>query len=131
VSPDLDQFNPISDSFGHAVGDMVWEISKRRGRCLREADALLKGSFRTAPGEPAVDPDTHPVAGAHRSAAPALVPVVLKSGGVANTVRRSRVASGDELSVNVTLPNGIMVTAQTSAVRTLSPLLSELAQSPC
>jgi predicted signal transduction protein with EAL and GGDEF domain len=85
---DLDQFNPISDSFGHAVGDMVREISKRLNRCLREADAPMQGSFRTAPGEPAVDPDTHPVAGAHRSAAPALVPLVLKSGGVADTVRR-------------------------------------------
>jgi hypothetical protein len=66
---------------------MVREISKRLGRCLREADALMQGSFRTALGEPAVDPDTYPVAGAHRSAAPALVPVALKSGGVADTVR--------------------------------------------
>jgi Diguanylate cyclase, GGDEF domain len=128
---DLDQFNLISDSFGHAVDDMMREISKRLGRCLREADALMQGSFRTAPGEPAVDPDTHPVVGAHRSAARALVPVVLKSGGVADAVRRSRVASGEELSVNVTFPNGIMVTVQPSSVRTLFPLLSELAQSPC
>jgi hypothetical protein len=48
---DLDQFNLISDSFGHAVGDMMREISKRLGRCLREADALMQGSFRNAPGE--------------------------------------------------------------------------------
>ena len=62
------------------------------------------------------------------SAAPALVPVVLKSGSVADTGRRSRVAGGEDLSVNVTLPNGITVTVQLSSVRTLSPLLSELAQ---
>jgi hypothetical protein len=65
------------------------------------------------------------------SAAPALVPVVLKSGSVADTVRRSRVAGGKDLSVNVTLPNAITVTVQLSSVRTLSPPLSELAQLPC
>jgi diguanylate cyclase (GGDEF)-like protein len=40
---DLDQFNQINDSFGHAVGDMVLrEISKRLSRCLREEDALAR-----------------------------------------------------------------------------------------
>lgn len=40
---DLDQFNQINDSFGHAVGDMVLrEISKRLSRCLREDDALAR-----------------------------------------------------------------------------------------
>jgi diguanylate cyclase (GGDEF)-like protein/PAS domain S-box-containing protein len=40
---DLDQFNQINDSFGHAVGDMVLrEIAKRLTRCLRETDALAR-----------------------------------------------------------------------------------------
>lgn len=40
---DLDQFNQINDSFGHAVGDLVLlEISKRLCRCLRETDALAR-----------------------------------------------------------------------------------------
>jgi diguanylate cyclase (GGDEF)-like protein/PAS domain S-box-containing protein len=40
---DLDQFNQINDSFGHAVGDMVLrEISKRLSRCLRENDCLAR-----------------------------------------------------------------------------------------
>ena len=40
---DLDQFNQINDSFGHAVGDMVLrEISQRLARCLRETDALAR-----------------------------------------------------------------------------------------
>src|SRR3569833_4313234 len=40
---DLDQFNQINDSFGHAVGDIVLrEISKRLSRCLREEDALAR-----------------------------------------------------------------------------------------
>jgi diguanylate cyclase (GGDEF)-like protein/PAS domain S-box-containing protein len=40
---DLDQFNQINDSFGHAVGDMVLrEISRRLIRCLREEDALAR-----------------------------------------------------------------------------------------
>lgn len=40
---DLDQFNQINDSFGHAVGDMVLrEISKRLTRCLRENDTLAR-----------------------------------------------------------------------------------------
>jgi len=40
---DLDQFNQINDSFGHAVGDMVLrEISRRLSRCLREEDALAR-----------------------------------------------------------------------------------------
>jgi diguanylate cyclase (GGDEF)-like protein/PAS domain S-box-containing protein len=40
---DLDQFNQINDSFGHAVGDMVLrEISKRLSRCLRESDTLAR-----------------------------------------------------------------------------------------
>jgi diguanylate cyclase (GGDEF)-like protein/PAS domain S-box-containing protein len=40
---DLDQFNQINDSFGHAVGDLVLrEISKRLSSCLRETDALAR-----------------------------------------------------------------------------------------
>jgi diguanylate cyclase (GGDEF)-like protein len=40
---DLDQFNQINDSFGHAVGDMVLrEISQRLTRCLRDSDALAR-----------------------------------------------------------------------------------------
>jgi diguanylate cyclase (GGDEF)-like protein len=40
---DLDQFNQINDSFGHAVGDLVLrEISQRLTRCLRETDALAR-----------------------------------------------------------------------------------------
>jgi diguanylate cyclase (GGDEF)-like protein len=40
---DLDQFNQINDSFGHAVGDMVLrEISKRLTRCLRDTDTLAR-----------------------------------------------------------------------------------------
>ena len=40
---DLDQFNQINDSFGHAVGDMVLrEISQRLTRCLRETDVLAR-----------------------------------------------------------------------------------------
>jgi diguanylate cyclase (GGDEF)-like protein len=40
---DLDQFNQINDSFGHAVGDMVLrEISRRLSRCLRDEDALAR-----------------------------------------------------------------------------------------
>jgi diguanylate cyclase (GGDEF)-like protein/PAS domain S-box-containing protein len=40
---DLDQFNQINDSFGHAVGDVVLrEISRRLIRCLREEDALAR-----------------------------------------------------------------------------------------
>ena len=40
---DLDQFNQINDSFGHAVGDIVLrEISKRLSRCLRDSDALAR-----------------------------------------------------------------------------------------
>jgi diguanylate cyclase (GGDEF)-like protein len=40
---DLDQFNQINDSFGHAVGDMVLrEISKRLSRCLRKEDVLAR-----------------------------------------------------------------------------------------
>ena len=40
---DLDQFNQINDSFGHAVGDMVLrEISKRLTRCLRNTDTLAR-----------------------------------------------------------------------------------------
>jgi diguanylate cyclase (GGDEF)-like protein/PAS domain S-box-containing protein len=40
---DLDQFNQINDSFGHAVGDMVLrEISSRLSACLRESDALAR-----------------------------------------------------------------------------------------
>jgi diguanylate cyclase (GGDEF)-like protein len=40
---DLDQFNQINDSFGHAVGDMVLrEISKRLTNCLRDTDTLAR-----------------------------------------------------------------------------------------
>jgi diguanylate cyclase (GGDEF)-like protein/PAS domain S-box-containing protein len=40
---DLDQFNQINDSFGHAVGDIVLrEISTRLSRCLRDTDALAR-----------------------------------------------------------------------------------------
>ena len=40
---DLDQFNQINDSFGHAVGDMVLrEISQRLTRCLRDTDVLAR-----------------------------------------------------------------------------------------
>ncbi len=40
---DLDQFNQINDSFGHAVGDIVLrEISQRLSRCLRDSDALAR-----------------------------------------------------------------------------------------
>jgi len=40
---DLDQFNQINDSFGHAVGDIVLrEISKRLSHCLRDTDALAR-----------------------------------------------------------------------------------------
>ena len=40
---DLDQFNQINDSFGHAVGDIVLrEISKRLSRCLSGSDALAR-----------------------------------------------------------------------------------------
>jgi diguanylate cyclase (GGDEF)-like protein/PAS domain S-box-containing protein len=40
---DLDQFNQINDSFGHAAGDIVLrEISKRLSRCLRDTDALAR-----------------------------------------------------------------------------------------
>jgi diguanylate cyclase (GGDEF)-like protein len=40
---DLDQFNQINDSFGHAVGDIVLrEISHRLSRCLRDSDALAR-----------------------------------------------------------------------------------------
>ena len=40
---DLDQFNQINDSFGHAVGDVVLrEISQRLTNCLRETDALAR-----------------------------------------------------------------------------------------
>jgi len=40
---DLDQFNQINDSFGHAVGDMVLrEISQRLTRCLRDNDAVAR-----------------------------------------------------------------------------------------
>ena len=40
---DLDQFNQINDSFGHAVGDVVLrEISQRLTHCLRETDALAR-----------------------------------------------------------------------------------------
>ena len=40
---DLDLFNQINDSFGHAVGDLVLrEVSKRLSRCLRDSDALAR-----------------------------------------------------------------------------------------
>ena len=40
---DLDQFNQINDSFGHAVGDIVLrEISQRLSGCLRDTDALAR-----------------------------------------------------------------------------------------
>jgi diguanylate cyclase (GGDEF)-like protein len=40
---DLDQFNQINDSFGHAIGDLVLrEISKRLTHCLRETDTLAR-----------------------------------------------------------------------------------------
>jgi len=40
---DLDQFNQINDSFGHAVGDIVLrEISKRLSGCLRDSDAFAR-----------------------------------------------------------------------------------------
>ena len=40
---DLDQFNQINESFGHAVGDMVLrEISRRLSLCLRDTDTLAR-----------------------------------------------------------------------------------------
>jgi two-component system CheB/CheR fusion protein len=50
---DLDQFNQINDSFGHAAGDIVLrEISKRLSRCLRDTDALAtRGKPVTTDGD--------------------------------------------------------------------------------
>ncbi|MDP9082560.1 MAG: hypothetical protein M3N50_02165 [Pseudomonadota bacterium] len=44
------------------------------------------------------------------SSRPLMVPVVVKSAAVADTVRRVTAVAGVQLAVNVTLPNGIALT---------------------
>lgn len=65
---DLDQFNQINDSFGHAVGDLVLrEISQRLSHCLREAEVLARwggDEFVVALSSPEVEQTSRRIAAA-------------------------------------------------------------------